>query len=271
MLRCGLGVGCLVLATLFTGLASAASPQVAAAHAFRRDATQLRRTLESACGGSPVVRSACELESAAARLVERMEGPRCQVEVPLVLNECIVIYKGIDAHVGADYRLASNPQIAAAVACTGRHLTAVIEALRKYQAAPAPLPYSSHRIPTWNDQSHFHGPLNLDPRDVFGSHGSDPRFNDPRYADPRYDAPRYSVPRYNDPRYSDPRYFVPEPTVPNYPPTSRLAPSNPDFERFGRSPSGLGPTPFPVPISRSGNQPRLGQAILEAVLSEVLR
>jgi hypothetical protein len=256
MIRLGGGSWLCLVVLIQSGVATAASPQAATAHAFKRDATQLRRALETACSGAPVVQTACRLEAAAARLVEKVENPRCHVEVPAVLNECIVVYNSICANVGADYRLASDRVVAEALACTGRRLSATVDAFRRYQHRPAPIPQP---LPHWND--HYQSGPTFDPREP----SLDPRAQIPR-AQSTYRPEYIQLSEYGHP--SDLGHEIAHPgfSEPRLPSVPTNIPSG-----FGQRGYYNRPTPFPVPVSRPGHQPRIGQAILEAVLSEVLR
>ncbi len=213
------------------GVLQAASPQVAAVDALQRDASRLRRTVESS-GAGAIVGEVCRLQDSVGALREKLLAQACAAEIRVVVIECIRAYNCLATSIERDPYVSRNLAVAEAMRCTAGQLERVVQELARYQ-----------------------GPAAHAPR-----HGTVPHIPEPEWARPEF--PPSAWPGDGQRRY--------RPSYPNHFPSSPWQ-SHPGEFSLPRGEFETPNLPIEIGGAQRAPQPEVGRVILERILTEMLR
>ena len=228
------------------------------------DTCELHRLLESRRADASTFRSACRLESTVEALIEKLQCAHDEVALAELMDECALWYSRTSVGIRRDCRLDEDRAIASVMACAGRNLNLLEDAItcliRDSRRRPSVHPDHRHGNvgePNWNGRRFGGAPLPLPGEG--GSWVSGPigeqRFSNSPFGSPGFDQHGLNT----DTRWRGQPGVVPGAfpgTVP-----SRIPAQGP----------ALAPAPFSSrPPQARGNQ-GLGMSVLESVLSELAR
>jgi len=239
-------------------VATAQHPHAAlrAAESLLSDTCELHSLLEARRADAYTIRSASRLESTVEELIEKLQCSHSEAAIAMLMDDCILWYKRTSVGIRRDCRLEDDRGIASVMACAGRQLSSLEDAIACF------LRDSRH------DTGHHYG----------HNTGHAARASrDSRWNDPRYGAAQLHLPGQPGTWVSGP---IGEQRVLNYPYGTGVY-GHPGFDSGTqlRAQPGFGPgvysSPAPTPFQARPPQSRgnqgLGLSVLESVLSELAR
>ena len=228
------------------------------------DTCELHRLLESRRADASTFRAACRLESTVEALIEKLQCPHDEFALAEVMDECALWYSRTSVGIHRDCRLDVDREIASVMACAGRNLRLLEDAIacliRDNRRRPVVHPDHRHGNagePNWSGRRFGGAPLPLPGQP--GSWVSVP-IGEQRFSNSPFGAAGFDQHGLNN----DTGWRGQPGVVPGAFPGA--APS-----RIPAQGPALAPVPFSSrPPQARGNQ-GLGLSVLESVLSELAR